>query len=160
MLDVYCGDRNLLLEVHQSTAAARGSIVGMDADTGVLQHLSEILKNRSIKEHIRLFRVNLNDVATDATREGLVLNGVPSTFDVLFARNAIPAGHPNRVPALRSWASLITPETGRMVVTFRNEVGKLGEVAGSVRFGSGDVLSHRVCIMADNDWGRGRTFFD
>lgn len=54
---------------------------------------------------------------------------------------------------LRLFASLLTSDAARMIVTFRHGEGQLGEIAGAVRFDHQNNIHHRTFWMLELKMG-------
>ncbi len=88
-----------------------------------------------------LFRCIMYQLDLIAEVQAMTQTQSPPTFDVIFARNALPSFHPACVTALQRWAELLNLTTGRMVTTFGPTDVRQRYLAGmECMLGRGDVM--------------------
>lgn len=159
-MDLKCGDGRLLIEVRRaSTDPPTRIILGLDSDREILRRTSDLLRAESIRQDIRLFTAYITNLDPSAVGHALTSKHLPTTYNVIFALDALPPTLSDRAAALRTSASRLAIGDGRWVVTYRDAHGTLGEIAGAVRFDGHNNVHHRTSFMLKAEWVRAEAAF-
>ncbi|KAF6238691.1 hypothetical protein HO173_003197 [Letharia columbiana] len=167
ILDLGCGVARVAIAARNVLGTSHGRIVAIDISLGCLQEAQRELERAHLENEITLLH---GDISGMSDIEGLRSLGsdVKPTFDVIFARNVLNSVPPEqRAAILQHWATYLTPDTGRMILTLGMVAENPGEVleyeaeiAGILVVHSiGQVLS-RLNKMTEGDWIFGERVFE
>ena len=104
-----------MLEILLSSGVIPGRVVAIDKSRLAVQQAVRKLDSLNLIEAARFVCGSSYDLPSvhslhDAPN--------PTTFDTIFAQNALPADTPHFESILRHWAGFLTPISGHMVLTY------------------------------------------
>ena len=144
VLVVGCSTGQLILQIVGGPNRTYDRMVGVDNSRASVQVAIQNIDDLGLMNDMRLLYGDPHHLDT--------INGLGEFFDVVLARNALPPDSAQCISILRHWTTVLTPASGRMVVTFSPSVDELACLAGvQAVIGDGAILS-RMSWILEADW--------
>ena len=160
VLVIGCGTAGLAIEAVKVLGPGHGRIVGIDPSRGMIQQAVIKLETLNMSDDIGLYRGDVTQLNSIADFHNTSQAQSPPIFDTLFACNVLPIELFQAEAALRHWSAYLTPQTGRMVVTFCPSDTKNAHLAGVQCVFQGDQVMARVSFMLEDEWVQAERAFN
>lgn len=144
ILDIKCTNGKILIKIDAAIDKSAKVILRFNENRDLLRSASQLLQSLNLKKFIRLFQASILENDADAITQALSENHLPLTFNTIFAINILPPDTLKRITVLRRLASRLSPNSKRIIVTFKHPHEVLSEITDAVRFDYQNNVHHRT----------------